>query len=149
GDDLRAIDTGGIGLFTGRKTVVSSFQFPVFRTSISYWQLGTGNWELTASLQNHGEESTGNGEAPDLGGESHPGAAGRDRARSARRQYHGLLQELQREDVEGRGAHHLRRRHRLPRTVVLLHHQDAAGVGAAEAGREPREGLRRAQQEQG
>src|SRR4051812_46403969 len=71
------------------------------------WQaLGVGPQRR---LSKDGQKSTGNGEAPDRGGESNPGAAGRDRARSSRRQYHGLLQELQRQDVEGRRAHHPRR----------------------------------------
>ena len=71
------------------------------------------------------------------------------RARSAGRQHHGLLQELQREDGEGRRADHPGRRHRVRGSVLHLHHQDAAGVDAAEARGEHRQGIGRAEQEQG
>ena len=71
------------------------------------------------------------------------------RARSAGRQHHGLLQELQREDREGRRADHPGRRHGLRGPVLHLHHEDAAGVDAAEARREHRQGIGRAEQEQG
>ena len=71
------------------------------------------------------------------------------RARSARREHHGLLQELQREDGEGRRADHPGRGHDLRRPQLHLHHQDAAGVGAAEEDRQPGQGLGRAEPEQG
>ena len=41
------------------------------------------------------------------------------------------------------------RRHDLRRSQLHLHHQDAAGVGAAEEGGEPGEGLGRAEPQQG
>ena len=102
-----------------------------------------------AAEDDHGEKSSGNGEAPDCRRQGDAGAARGHRARSAGRQHHGLLQELQREDGEGRRADHPGRRHRLRGSVVHLHHEDAAGAGAAEARREHRQGIGRAEQEQG
>ena len=99
-------------------------------------------------FQEHGEKSSGDGEAPDCRGESDPRAAGRDRARSARREHHGLLQELQCEDREGRRADHPRRRHGVRGSVVHLHHQDAAGAGAVEARGQHRERIGRAEQDE-
>ena len=91
---------------------------------------------------------TGNGEAPDCRGQGDARAAGRHRARSARRQHHGLLQELQREDRRAGRLDHPGRRDDLRRSVVHVHHQDAAGVDSAEARGEHRQGIGRAQQEQ-
>ena len=47
--------------------------------------------------RNHGKaQRRGDREDPDPGGRGHPRAAGRDRARAARHQHHGLLQGVQR-----------------------------------------------------
>ena len=53
------------------------------------------------------------------------------------------------QDGQGRGADHPGRRHGLRGPVLHLHHQDAAGAGAAEARGEHRQGIGRAEQEQG
>ena len=54
-------------------------------------------------------------------------------ARPARRQHHGVLQAVQRAHAGPGRAHHPGRDHDLHRPLVHLHHQDAAGAGAAQA----------------
>ena len=99
--------------------------------------------------QENGKKGNRLRQAPDRGGEGHSGSARRHGARPAGRQHHGLLQGLQREDREGRGAHHPRRRHGVLGPVVLLHHEDASRLRPAQEGREAREGLRRPEQDEG
>ena len=73
-----------------------------------------------------------------------PGAAGRSRAGPARHQHHGVLQGVQRADAERNGDDHPGRDHRLRGSLVHVHHQDAAGRGADQAGDRHRQGLGRA-----
>ena len=51
---------------------------------------------LGARVSEHGEESRGQIKLQIPAGAGHPGAAGRSGARPARRQHHGLLQDVQR-----------------------------------------------------
>ena len=87
-------------------------------------------------------------------GKANPGAAGRPRARPARREHHGLLQGVQRED-RGRGHDHPRRHHGLRGPLLHVHPEDAARERAPQEGRRPRDRARspaparRAEQGQG
>ena len=128
GDDLRPRDAGRTGFLAGGEALGSNVV-----------TLPTKKWRRRSSTS----------EAPDCRGQGDARAARRHRARSARREHHGLLQELQREDREGRRADHSGRRDDLLRPVVHVHHEDAAGGRAAQARGEHREGVGRAEQEQG
>ena len=96
-----------------------------------------------------GQESPDTDQAPDPGRGGQPRAAGRPRARPARGQHHGVLQGVQRPDPAGRRHDHPGRDHRLRGPLVHLHHEDAAGRRADQAGDRPRQGLGRAQPREG
>ena len=87
--------------------------------------------------------------APDPGRAGQPRAAGRACARSAQRQHHGVLQGVQRPHAGPERAHHSCRDHGLRRSFVQLHHEDAAGRRADQGSPRHREGLRRAESQQG
>src|SRR5262249_17510091 len=116
GDDFRTRNTGGAGVPAGRE-------------------------ELT-----YGEKSYWTGEAANSRGQGDTRAAGRHRVGSAGRQHHGLLQGVQRKDViEGPGGvDYPGRDYDLLGPVVHVHHEDAAGPGADQAGGELGEGVGRA-----
>src|SRR4051794_27593294 len=78
-----------------------------------------------------------------------PGTAGGPGAGPARHQHHGVRQGVQRPDLQRHGDHHPRRDHGLRGPLVHLHHQDPAGRGAHPPGRGDREGLGRAEPDQG
>ena len=58
----------------------------------------------TKVMTTNGPQGPHNDQAPDPGRGGQPGAAGRSRARPARRQHHGVLQGLQRADAEDAGT---------------------------------------------
>ena len=60
-------------------------------------------------------------------GAGEPEPAGRAGARPARREHHGVLQGVQRQDAGAAGDDHPGDHHRLRGPLVHLHHQDAAG----------------------
>ena len=96
-----------------------------------------------------GSQSPDHDQAADSRRGGEPGAAGRPCAGPARRQHHGVLQGVQRPDPAGRRHDHPGRDHGLRGPLVHLHHQDAAGRGADQAGDRHREGLRRAEPREG
>ena len=72
-----------------------------------------------------------------------PRPARRPRARSARRQHHGVLQGVQRRDGVAAWQRRPRRDHGVRRPFVHVHHQDPAGRRAHQEGRRRPQGLRR------
>ena len=99
---------------------------------------------LTAARTTREQEEHSNGKAqsrrdredPDPGRCGNARAAGRNRARPARHQHHGLLQGVQRHDGEAqRGHDHSGRDHDLRGPHVHVRHQDAADPGADHARR--------------
>ena len=74
-------------------------------------------------------------------GKATPGAAGRHRARPARRADHGLRQAVQRGHRDPGRHDHPRRDHRLRGPHVHVHPEDAADAGAAAPEGRAREGL--------
>src|SRR5581483_10034262 len=78
-----------------------------------------------------------------------PGAAGRPCARTARRQHHGVLQGVQCTDGPGEPTHHPGRDHGLRGPQLRLHHEDAAGGRPDQGGAPARQGLGRAEPQQG
>src|SRR6185312_11457114 len=77
------------------------------------------------------------------------GTSGRSRPGPARHQHHGVRQGVQRPDLQRHGGHDPRRHHGLRGSLVHLHHQDPAGRGADPPGDRDREGLGRAEPDQG
>ncbi|CAA9537935.1 MAG: LSU ribosomal protein L11p (L12e), partial [uncultured Solirubrobacteraceae bacterium] len=96
-----------------------------------------------------GEEGPHHDQAAGRRRPGHPGAAGRPRAGPARDQHHGVLQGVQRPDAERRGHDDPRRHHGLRGPLVHLRDQDPAGRGAHPPGHRDRQGLGRAQPDEG
>src|SRR3954463_10756833 len=78
-----------------------------------------------------------------------PGSAGRPGAGPARHQHHGVRQGVQRPDAGRRRDHDPRRHHRLRGPLLHVRHEDAAGGGPDPPGDRHREGLGRAEPDQG
>ncbi len=94
GDDFWALDAGGAGFRAGGKSRVAE--------SDSRCRLDA---KLRNGAQRDGEENSIDSEVAVAGGESDAGAARGHGAWSARREHHGFLQAVQRQDRQRAGRH--------------------------------------------
>ena len=100
-------------------------------------------------LNRHGKEGPHHDQAAGQRRAGEPRPAGRSRAGSARHQHHGVLQGLQRPDLQRNRDRHPRRDHRLRGPLLHVRHQDAARRRPDPPDAAPRQGLRRAPPQQG
>ncbi len=103
----------------------------------------------TFKVAGNGPKSPHHDQAADPRGGGQPGASGRPCARPARREHHGVLQGVQRADPERRRHDHPGRDHGLRGPLLHVHHEDAAGRRADQAGDRDRQGLGRAEPREG